>query len=288
MTQQELDPMTVMVELHETPIKVTGERRITEEQRAELLRDIKSNLKPYDESTRGTCMDERRREHLRSGGKITEVRPSAPGGPDVYGLAIAELTGSFAGSTMTAEQRLHTIMAANGRAGLKSGGHENCAANNGLGTWVPLIAEQPEKISAYVQSKIAEDGLTYDQEKMNAIIGYAQGVKDSGVYAAWSEEKYAVLLGDEAGVAIEKLYDEPHLGFAVMWVEKPGYTIDQTALNNRAFELNKPYMKRIEDVEASGPDAGKIAELTPYARYASIAALALAVPNQVLYEGTVR
>lgn len=63
--------------------------------------------------------------------------------------------------------------------------------------------------------------------------------------------------------------------------------MDQTKVNNRAFELNRPYMQRIEQVVAAGPEAAELAARAPYARYAIVRALSLALPNKELQEITV-
>lgn len=287
MNGTEFDVMQTMAHVSEQPIKLDGEASSPEVLQA-LGQDIKQSLRPYTEDTRGTCMDERGRVALASGEAATEVRPSAPGGSDIYGLSIAELTGYYEGSETTAEERARDTKTRLNGAGITSGGHEGCAADNLFGTWAgSVIADNADAITSYVWRKVTEDGLTYNPDHMTAVLSRAQEIRDSGRYAAWTEQSYFDILGDESAVAIEKLVAEDHLGIAMAWIDVPGYAMDQTALNNRAFELNRPYMKRIESVVATGPDAAELAARAPYARYAIVRALSLALPNEELQEITV-
>ena len=59
----------------------------------------------YD-TVRGACGDERYRIGLLSGEEIVEPRPSVFGGPNIYGLYVAELAGVFANSPLSADERL--------------------------------------------------------------------------------------------------------------------------------------------------------------------------------------
>lgn len=223
MNGTELDITKVMVRVSEQPIKLDGEASSAETLEA-LGNDIRQSLRPYDESTRGTCMDERGRLSLTSGEAATEIRPSAPGGSDVYGLSIAELTGYFTGSSLSAEDRARDIKGRLNGAGIASGGHEGCAADNLFGTWAgTVIADNADTITSYVWRKVTEDGLTYDPDLMTAVLTQAQDIRDSGRYAEWTEQSYFDILGDEAGVAIEKLVAEDHLGTAMAWIDVQGY-----------------------------------------------------------------
>lgn len=62
----------------------------------------------YD-TVRGTCGDERERIGLLNGEPTVETRPSAYGGPNIYALYMAQLSGFFGpNDTSTAEERLGT------------------------------------------------------------------------------------------------------------------------------------------------------------------------------------
>ncbi len=281
MTDTQFDIMKVTAHISEQPIKLTKEAS-PEAELLEIMNDAKASLTAYTEDTRGTCMDERRRTELKSGKPAVEVRPSLPGGPDVYLLAMRELTGYHEGQDLTANERAHDSKITLDNEGILSGGHEECAADNLLGTWAgQVIVDNQAAIAEYTHRKFDEAGLEFDMNLMNQVFEHAADIQASGRYAEWSEESYFDLLGAEAGEAIEKLEHAPHLGKMMIWVDIEGQTIDQTKIGNRAFELNLPYMKRVENAGINGPAA----ELVPYARYAIIGALAAALPNEELQEG---
>ena len=127
----------VNVKVREIPIKSEGNELLSIEElqaQAEVARDA---LVPVDyENTRGTCLDEREREGLVNG-QPSEVRPSAPGGPDIYALSIGELTGMF-GENSTLEDDLveaHDLIEG---GGLLGGCHVGCAASQ-ISPWMTLI-----------------------------------------------------------------------------------------------------------------------------------------------------
>lgn len=282
MSDTQFDIMKVTAHISEQPIKLLKEAS-PESELVEILNDAKSSLTAYTEETRGTCMDERRRTTLKDGKPAVEVRPSLPGGPDVYLLAVRELTGYHEGQALTANERAHDSKTTLDEKGVRSGGHEECAADNLLGTWAgQVIVENQTGIAEYVQRKFDQAGINFDMDLMNQVFENAADIQASGRYAEWSEESYFDLLGAEADEAIEKLEHAPHLGKMMIWVEIDGQTIDQTKIGNRAFELNLPYMKRVENAGLNGPAA----ELAPYARYAIVGALGAALPNEELQEGT--
>lgn len=283
----ELDPMMVTSEISPSVIK-TGEFQTSPEVINQIMEDAKASLRPYADDARGTCMDERPRIGLISGEPTVEPRPSAPGGPDVYGLAIAELTNVFGESDTDGPTRIKDVKKVLNAAGLVSGGHQGCAADESFGVWVPIVSSQRGAVSTYVKDKMEADGLVYDQDKMDIIIANAERLDASGRYAQWSEEEYFKVLGDEVGQAIEKLKDVNHEGILKIWVEIEGYTVDQSSLDNKAFILDKPYMKKIEDIVTTGPEATDLLELAPYARYAIVKAISFALPNEELHEGTLR
>lgn len=281
MTDTQFDIMKVTAHISEQPIKLLKEAS-PEAELFEILDDAKSSLTAYTEETRGTCMDERRRTALKGGRPIVEVRPSLPGGPDVYLLAVRELTGYHEGQDITAEERAQDSKTTLNDKGVRSGGHAECAADNLLGTWAgQVIVENQADVAKYVHRKFDEDGIDFDMNLMSKVFDYAADTQVSGRYAEWSEQSYFDLLGVEAEEAIEELEHAPHLGKMMIWVDIEGQTIDQTKIGNRAFELNRPYMKRVENAGVNGPAA----ELVPYARYAIVAALAAALPNEELQEG---
>ena len=288
LSKVEFDPMMVMSKVSESPIKL-GEVQTSPEVIDSIMAEARACLRQYSMyDVRGTCMDERPRIGLRSGEVTVGVRPSAPGGPDIYGLAVAELTGVFGDSSSDAETRIKGVKKSLNRAGLISGGHQNCAADDSFAVWVPIVSSEKAAVSQYVKDKIEADGLIYDQDKMNEVIANAEKLDASGRYADWSEEEYFKVLGDEAGYAIEKLKDVNHEGILKIWVEIDGYTVDQSSLDNKAFILDKPYMKKIEDVVTTGPDATGLNELARYARYAIVKAISFALPNKELQEGTLK
>lgn len=283
MTDTQFDIMKVTAHISEQPIKLLKEAS-PQAELVEILNDAKSSLTAYTEETRGTCMDERARTMLKSGKPAVEVRPSLPGGPDVYLLAVRELTGYYEGQDSTANDRAHDAKTTLDSKGVLSGGHEECAADNLLGTWAgQVIVENQAKVAEYVHRKFDEDGFEFDMNLMNRVFQYAADIQSTERYAEWTEQSYFDLLdAEEVDEAIEQLEPVPHRGKMMVWVKIEGMTMDQTKVDNRAFELNLPYMKRVENAGVNGPAA----ELVPYARYAIVGALAAALPNEELQEGT--
>ena len=280
MIDTEFDVMKLTANVEQWPLKAP-EALSPREEIVQTIEDAKKSMKPYTIYTRGTCMDERPR---LSG----EVRPSAPGGSDVYGLAIAELTGYYKDSTLDGNGRAKNTKKRLNDASIMSGGHEDCAADNLLGTWAGVvITENQEAISTYVQFKLDQISKQFKPELMQEVFENAADITESERYAGWTENSYFDILGDEKEAAVEKLEHVPHNGKLMIWTDIDMYAMDQTELNNRAFELNKPYMTRIENAIANGPEAARIAELALYARFTIVKALSIALPNNELLEGSI-
>jgi hypothetical protein len=287
-TQHDVDPTFVAVDVLEEPIKTTGAERIAPELLRAQAEVALQCLVPVDYTkVRGTCIDERERVGLLSGTTTVEARPSVPAGPDVYMLAILELTGYFPEDGTTGKQRLQVAKAKLDGARLLSGGHSHCAANVGFNTWMGVISNNPKAVGAYAQQEM---GTSYDQEAMDEVVAYATAIVQSGRYEDWHEGILLEVLGDEAGEAIETLADVEHEAVKLARQKVPGMTIDQTKLYNRSvvgkgeFDMDDAYADTIEQVATSGPDAAWKKRLAEHAREAILAAVAQVVPNEELYE----
>lgn len=238
-------------------------------------------------SARGTCCDERRRTGLLSGKITVEMRPSIFGGPDIYGLAIGELTGIFQEENASGENRLRAAKRLLNDAGICSGGHVKCAANAMFNTWMTTIKEQPDTVKSYAKQEL---GIHYDQTIMDEVVRNAGTCTGSGMYTSWDEDVLVRVLGNEAGEAMEVLADVPHEGYVVVRNKVPNSTIDQTALYDLSvlgrgtFDVDDDYAELIENIIISGGDNEHLTKLARHAREAIIAAIAGAVPNPLLYE----
>jgi hypothetical protein len=276
-SMHEVDPMIYKIDINYVPVKAEVQKLTDKPEIEARARDARGALVPVDgHEVHGTCMDERPRE-------TAEVRPSAPGGPNVYGQAIAELTGQFNDADMTGEERLHDVSLKLKEAGLQCGGHEGCAACEKFGTWMPFVVDLSDDVSRYVSHKL---GDTYDADVMQEIIDNAAELKESGRYADWNEGKLADELKDEPHGTIEKLQPVDHLGVLFVWDEVEGMTVDQNKLDNSAFVLDVHYMKEIESIVTAGPDTKRQEKLAAHARYAIARALQHALPNKELYDVT--
>ena len=264
------------------PIKTNGAERMAPELLARQAEAARACLVSVDyKLNRGTCGDERPREY-------PEPRPSVFGGPNVYALGVAELTGYFADDDQSSgEERLVRVTGQIEAGGFKSGGHKGCAANSGFGTWMRIIAEHPELMKDYARG---QKGDAYNDTAMNVVIGYAQAVVASGRYDDWSEDVLARVLGDEADEAIETLIDVPHEGKTLVRNRTPNTTVDQTDLYGRSvvgkgsFVHDDPYADALEHVVTSGNDAARKKVEAEHAREVILAAVALAVPNEEIYQ----
>lgn len=236
---------------------------------------------------RGTCGDERRRTGLLSGKVAVEMRPSIFGGPDIYGLAIGELTGIFDEKKASGEDRLRAAKRLLNNAGIRSGGHVECAANAMFNAWMTTIKKQPNTIKSYAKKEL---GIHYDEAIMDEVIQNAGVCTDSGIYDEWNEDVLVRVLGNEAGEAMEVLADVLHEGCVVVRNKVPDTTIDQTALYDLSvlgrgtFDVDDYYAELIENIIISASDNEHLTKLARHAREAIIAAIAGAVPNTLLYE----
>ncbi len=241
---------------------------------------------------RGTCIDERARIGLRAGGSHTEPRPSVPGGPNIYALGVAELTGYFGASNEAGESRLKRITDRLNVAGIKSGGHEKCAANAGFGVWMQTIASESEYIKTYARLRFGEG---FDERIMDGLVEHARQIIASGVYVNWNEDVLISVLGEAvAAEAIERLAKVEHGALTLVRNWNENTTVDQTAIykenetgvgiGNGSFVSDEAYADTIEHIIASGPDAVTKKVEAEYAREAILAAVAAAVPNKQLYQ----
>jgi hypothetical protein len=277
----------------EKPIKSSDTEQIPRDlldEQAELA--IASIHKLSYTQVRGTCVDERRRIGLRNQSRNVEPRPSVPGGPNIYGLAVAELTGYFVGQNLSGEERLHRVTGRLNDAGIRSGGHVDCKANGSFNLWMQTIADNPDYVMGYAALRFGED---FNPTLMYAVVNYARAAVTSKRYLHWNETKLIDELGeDEAGEAIEILDNVEHGGFTLIrnWI--PESTVDQTEVYDQnysgrgvglgSFVNDEGYADTIEHVMTPGPDAIYKKLLAEYAREAILAAVAAAVPNREIYQ----
>lgn len=284
----DIDPAQVAIKIHENPIKLLGEVTLTGsdlEQQAGYIRESMVEV-DYD-STRGTCGDERYRVGLHSGEAVVEARPSVFGGPNIYGLYVAELAGTFRDSPQTPTERLTQVTRDLNRNKVLSGGHEHCAAAAGFGDKVlPNIVDNAATIRGYAKANKSD----YDEGLMSEVLDNASALVNSKTYEGWDGEAASLeVLGDEAGVAIERLADVPHEGRTIVRNKVEGVTIDQTSVHEHAngedsFEHDDAYADRIENALASGPQAARVKKLMEHAREAVLVGVALSVPNPELHQ----
>lgn len=258
------------------------------EQQAQLT---EANLVPVDYyKVRGTCGDERPRVGLLSGVVTIEVRPSTFGGPDIHALAISELTGTMPANLETGEQRLSYAKDRLNRGGLLSGGHIHCAANGGLFMWLDALADNPENARTYVRRQLREH---YSESLMNEVVHNAGVAVRSGAYNDWNEQILMDVLDNEAGEAIECLGDVEHGAVLVARNQLAGKTVAQTAvyeqsvLGHGTYDIDDQYEALIDAIMVGDmEDAQRLLLLAAHAREAIIAAVAGAVPNELLYQTT--
>ena len=194
----EFDSMMARITITSEPIKTIGDVTVSPgevEKQALRARDC---LVAVDyANTHGTCGDERERVGLASGEATVKPRPSTFGGPNIYALYVAELSGFFNEEASSGEERLRQITTVLNATGIKSGGHKRCAANAGFGNIVSSIADPANQpaIEAYAQKELGDD---YNQGAMNEVIAWASEVKNSRRYDNWDESVLERVLGDEA------------------------------------------------------------------------------------------
>lgn len=280
-------PIETTAYIHEQPIKSLGAEIVPVDLLEAQAEEVKASVVPIEyQGVRGTCMDERFRVGTRSGSPV-EVRPSVPGGPDIYALAISELTGAFGDEESTGADRLSQTKTTLNRTKILSGGHDGCAANAAFPIWMGLIADKPELMKEYAQSQM---GDFYNEEVANKVVANAQSVVAAGRYEGWQEAKLAEVLGEEAEEAIEVLGKVEHEALTFVRNKVDGTTVDQNKLYNSSiigkgsFVVDEAYADDIEHALSGGPDAVSKKQLAEHAREFVIAALAQAVPNEELYQ----
>ncbi|MEO8784906.1 MAG: hypothetical protein ABI221_01040, partial [Candidatus Saccharimonadales bacterium] len=242
--------------------------------------------------TRGTCGDERERVGLLSGEPTVEVRPSVWGGPNIYGLYMAELAGFFdIDDKSTGRQRLQIVTDVLNAAKIPSGGHTGCAANGSLPAVMGLVANEFTKWSAAAQTEL---GVQYDQTDVYQITHQAQQAIESKRYQDWQEDILFGVLGEEAATAIEVLQPSAvHDGRSVLRIETPGKTVGQTQLSQatngeRSFVQTEWYCQQIEDALVAASSNAQIGLVMRHAREALLWAVEQAVPNNELHHIALR
>lgn len=254
------------------------------EAQADMARDC---LREVRETTATTCIDERERIGTQDGNTNIEPRFSVPGGANVYGLYIAELSGYFdPQSPDDSQDRLSEVTSLLNENEVKSGGHEGCAANGGFNTVLGLIyGDNLDAGKEYARSQLGDD---FDAEIYDQVVEYARITFDSGRYANWDETMLFKELGDTAGQVIEQLNGK-HEARTLLRVDVSGKTVDQTDLHKLSngedsFVNDEGYCQRIEDIISDGPDAEHKQKLARHAREAVLSAIIVAVPNKLLYQ----
>jgi hypothetical protein len=283
-----LDPSTLLVKIHDEPIKNTNnELTITKDELSKQADFLRESMTAVDYGTvRGTCGDERFRVGLKSGEEKVEARPSVFGGPNIYGLYIMELAGMFKGSTASPDERLRQTTRDLNRNKIASGGHEHCAAAAGFAA----VIENGESNAALVKAYAKENMSNYDESLMNEVLDNASRLVEEMTYEGWDGEAALLrVLGNEANEAIERLADMPHKGRTLARQKRPGYTIDQTRVHELSdgedsFDHDDPYADRIENALAAGPKASRVKQLMEHAREFVLVGVALAVPNPELHQ----
>lgn len=287
-TGEILDPMMATVTLNG---QIKGEHDTLGveqlERQAELARQ---SLVAVGANVRGTCVDERPRIGTRGEAGKIEARPSVPGGPDVYALYVAELSGYFGDISNDPKYNLAQVKRDINNKGIRSGGHDHCAANDSFGPIIEIIAENTDYVKTYAKANMGE---TFNDDLADEVIRYSQSVHSSGRYEEHHEGTLGEVLEDEAMDAIELLFGE-HEGRSLARQKVRGYTVDQTKLhdlsekeNGKAedsFVIDDWYADDIENALASGPNAVRQKHLMEHAREFLLAAVAAAVPNKELHQ----
>ncbi len=287
MPGMEQDTMSVMVTVAEQPLKALGgEVLVTQEALEEQGRHARDSLKPVKDSAYGTCVEDRRRAGVLSGESAVEPRYSAAGGPNIYGLYVAELTGYFGDSQADGEERLRQVTRSINAKGIPSGGHKRCAANGGISAVVGLIAgDQREAVQAGAQRRLGDE---YDQAAMDEVLANAGAVVASGRYDDWDESVLERVLGDEAGEALEVLEPGDHNASSYIRNEVAGKTVDRNTLHERAgkgsYVQDEAYVGKIENALADGPQAAWKQKVARHAREALVTALVAALPDPEIHQ----
>lgn len=278
---------SIEIALNPEPVKLNGEAAMNPQDLMALSQQCAKCLIEYTKKTRGTCGDERGRKGLLNGEPVVEARPSAWGGPNIYGLFMAELSGKFIGSELSGIDRLAQVTKTINSADITSGGHLGCAANGSFRDILAIISEHTNWSDAAAQQL----GGSFDSNLAKQLAANAQAALDTGVYDNWQESNLQAVLGDEAKVAIEELVPGPHTARLVerVWIE--GRTIDQTRVvttsnGETSFVQDEPYCQRIEDAIGGNDLTQK--PLLRHAREALLQAVVMAVPNSQLWLGSIK
>jgi hypothetical protein len=282
-------------EIDETPIKNLEDKLVTLDVLEQQLFIVTKNLIPVDfKVVRGTCFDERSRALLLNGDP-TSPRPAVPGGPDIFSLAIGQLTGQL--KSGSADDRVRSAKEKNNSFGILSGAHEGCAASN-LNTWMKFVADNAEAVKAYAYSEL---GDSYHEEAAEKVVSEARVAVESAVYKGFNEQSLKSVYGkQEVGAAFELLAVDPdtgetipHEGNLLIRLKRPNLAADISAIYKQqsaagvgkgAFVMNDPYAKLIKGVWSSGVDAKKMSSLADHAQEILLAAIANCVPNPTLYQ----
>jgi hypothetical protein len=284
-------------EIIDKPIKNLNDETVEEIVLVKQALIVIRGLEPIGsfKNTRGTCFDERQRALLLDG-NTTSARPTIPGGPDIYSLAIGQLTGQS--SHGTALQRARNAKQKNNAFGIKSGAHIGCAASN-LQVWMSFAAENPKDVIKYAESEL---GSSFDSSMAGAVILEAKKVVDSKVYDDFNEQYLKEVYGkDEIGQAFESLAIDPktgetipHEGNTLVRLKVPSFFAtnisyiysEQNAagVGKGSFVMNDAYADLIEGVWSSGVDAEKMSTMARHAREILLASIANCVPNPTLYQ----
>lgn len=280
----DFDPSSVVVKIHEAPIKLVGDVTMLPDAVQQQAEHAKRSLAQVDyETTPGTCGDERERVGLKSGEAIVAPRPSIWGGPDIYGHYVSVMSGVFTDPDMTADEQLKAVVDVNKQKNIPSGGHEHCAAAGSFGVVLKKIAENRGSASSYAQENLED----YDPTVMDEVFDAVETTVASGRYDDWDgEAALGVILGSDADQAIERLAPVPHEGRTFIRVNRPGYTVDQTTLHDisggeDSFVQDDPYADKIEHAHARDERMKRVME---HAREALIVGISLAVPNMELHQ----
>lgn len=273
----------IMVVTDDEPLKLQQDPQLSADQLHEQAEALKSALIEVPADRPITCIDERTRAGLLCG-EPTEPRFSVPGGSNIYGLYVAELTGRFGRkSELSAIDRLRSVTHALRASQIPSGGHEGCAANEKFGAILGLIAS--DQIKAYADYAAQRLDSQFNPQAAAEVQRNAAQAIASGVYAGWNGTELKTYLGPESMRAIEVLDPIPHNG--LHWAENnlPGRTIDQNVFNQHSgqytFVFDNPTAAEIESA-LTGQNSWN-QSVAQHARLIVSAAIQDALPNRELY-----
>jgi hypothetical protein len=282
----------VQTVISEQAAKLGGEPTLSHADLERQANFAVEQLETVASDVRGTCGDERLRVDPITGQPILIAKPSAWGGPNIYALNMAELTGFFGDQKkLSGQDRLKIVTDVINQAGIPSGGHSGCAANGSFPTIMELMASQ---FTHWGQATHHELGHDYDQGAVYAVTHHAHEAVKSGRYKGWGESILADVLGDEAHQAIETLQpNSQHDARTVLRISVPGHTVGQTKLSQasggqRSFVQTEWYCQKIENALAAASSDPQAGQIMRHAREALLWAVEQAVPNQELHHIALR